>query len=74
MQCPGTGKAAVPVWFNGPHGTVRRRAVDACPVCGKAVAPRKDGSTRKHAVPARPVVRVEPVRRRPPGGRVVTQK
>lgn len=82
MRCLGVGEWALPVLYNGPHGTVRRADSVACPACGKKLAPRKDGLCRVHVPKPRSRASLvgqtdehlqrEPVRRKP--GRVVTQK
>ncbi|QHB37830.1 hypothetical protein I5G63_gp090 [Mycobacterium phage Imvubu] len=77
MQCPGVGERTLPVWWTGPHGGVRYAAAVACAVCGKRLAPRKDGVARKHAVPARPTpAKSVPAKSAPlpRAGRVITQK
>ena len=72
LECPGSGERTVPIWRLGPRGQFRYGAAVACAVCGKRLAPRKDGGARKHQVPARPVPANPAPLRRP--GRVVTQK
>jgi len=83
MHCLGVGSRAQEITWLGPRDTLRRSDFVACPMCGKRLAPRKDGLVRKHVAKprSRPSLvgqldehlQREPVRR-PTAGRVITQK